>query len=121
MLLTELVRLALRALSANKLRAFLTTLGISIGIAAVIALLAIGTGVQEYINQQFASAGTNLIGILPGRIQRGGPPGGFGQSSVLTLSDYRAVVNGVPGSLRTPRTSPQWATSPSARKPHKCR
>ncbi|MCX7939235.1 MAG: ABC transporter permease [Thermoflexales bacterium] len=97
MLFAELVRLALRALSANKLRAFLTTLGITIGIAAVIALLAIGTGVQEYINQQFTSAGTNLIGIIPGRIQRGGPPGGFGQNSVLTLSDYRAVVNGVPG------------------------
>ncbi|MCS6773761.1 MAG: ABC transporter permease [Thermoflexales bacterium] len=93
----ELVRLAFNALGANKLRSFLTTLGISIGIAAVIALLGIGTGVQEYINQQFASAGTNLLGIVPGRIQRGGPPSGFGQTSVLTVSDYRAVVNSVPG------------------------
>ncbi len=93
----EVLRLSFVALSANKLRTFLTMLGISIGIAAVIALLAIGTGVQEYVNQQFASAGTNLIGIVPGRVQRGGPPSGFGQQATLTLGDYFAVVNSVPG------------------------
>jgi putative ABC transport system permease protein len=95
--LLEAVRLATRTLAANKLRAFLTMLGISIGVGAVIALLAIGTGVQQYINDQFTSSGTNLLGITPGRVQRGGPPGGFGQSSFLTLSDYRAVTANTPG------------------------
>lgn len=95
--LLEAIKLATRTLAANKLRAFLTMLGISIGVGAVIALLAIGTGVQQYINDQFTSSGTNLLGITPGRIQRGGPPGGFGQSSFLTLSDYRAVTANTPG------------------------
>ncbi len=93
----DVLRLSFVALGANKLRTFLTMLGISIGIAAVIALLAIGTGVQEYVNQQFASAGSNLIGIVPGRIQRGGPPSGFGQQSVLTMADYAAVSSNIPG------------------------
>jgi len=95
--LTEAVGLALRAISANRLRAFLTLIGISIGISAVIALLSIGTGVQDYINNQFTSAGTNLLGIVPGRIQRGpgGGPGSFGSSAFLTLGDYRAVVANV--------------------------
>ncbi len=96
--LVEAIKLALRALDANRLRAFLTMIGISIGIGAVIALMAIGAGVQQYINDQFTSAGTNLLGIVPGRIQRG-PDGGqnpFGQSSFLTMGDYRAVVAGAP-------------------------
>ncbi|GIV85222.1 MAG: ABC transporter permease [Candidatus Roseilinea sp.] len=96
--LVEAIKLALRALGANQLRAFLTMIGISIGIGAVIALMAIGAGVQQYINDQFASSGTNLLGIVPGRIQRG-PGGGqnpFGQSSFLTMGDYRAVVAGAP-------------------------
>ncbi|MFN4294098.1 MAG: ABC transporter permease [Thermoflexales bacterium] len=96
--LVEAIKLALRALDANRLRAFLTMIGISIGIGAVIALMSIGAGVQQYINDQFASSGTNLLGILPGRIQRG-PGGGqnpFGQSSFLTMGDYRAVVAGAP-------------------------
>jgi len=96
--IAEAVGLALRAIGANRLRAFLTLIGISIGISAVIALLAIGTGVQDYINGQFASAGTNLLGIVPGRIQRGpgGGPGSFGSSAFLTLGDYRAVAANVP-------------------------
>jgi putative ABC transport system permease protein len=93
--LLEAVRLALRTLSANKPRAFLTMLGISIGVAAVIALLAIGTGVQSFINDQFTSSGTNLIAVVPGRIQRGGPPG-FAPSAFLTTSDYRALAANTP-------------------------
>lgn len=95
--IAEAIGLALRAIGANRLRAFLTLIGISIGISAVIALLSIGTGVQDYINNQFTSAGTNLLGIVPGRIQRGpgGGPGSFGSSAFLTLGDYRAVVANV--------------------------
>ena len=95
--LLEAVRLAVRTLGSNKLRAFLTMLGISIGVGAVIALMAIGTGVQNYINSQFTSSGTNLLGITPGRQQRGGPPGGFGTpSAFLTDADYRAVAANTP-------------------------
>ncbi len=59
--LLEAIKLATRTLLSNPLRAFLTMLGISIGVGAVIALLAIGTGVQNYINSQFTSSGTNLL------------------------------------------------------------
>ncbi len=95
--IAEAIGLALRAISANRLRAFLTLIGISIGISAVIALLSIGTGVQDYINNQFTSAGTNLLGIVPGRIQRGpsGASSSFGSTAFLTLGDYRAVVANV--------------------------
>jgi putative ABC transport system permease protein len=95
--LIESVRLAVRTLSSNKLRAFLTMLGISIGVGAVIALLAIGNGVQTYINDQFTSSGTNLLGITPGRMQRGGPPNSFTQQAYLTVGDYRAVSADMPG------------------------
>jgi putative ABC transport system permease protein len=92
----ESARLAIKTLIANKLRAFLTMVGISIGVGAVIALLAIGVGVQNYIAEQFTSAGTNLVGVTPGRAQRGGPPGGFGNQTVLTVNDYKAIAASVP-------------------------
>ncbi len=92
----ESARLAVKTLIANKLRAFLTMVGISIGVGAVIALMAIGVGVQRYIADQFTSAGTNLVGVTPGRVQRGGPPGGFGNQTVLTVNDYKAIAGTVP-------------------------
>lgn len=76
----ESIRLAIRTLGANRSRSLLTMLGISIGVGAVIALLSIGTGVQNYISKLFGDAGSNLIAINPGRLQRGGPPGGGGQA-----------------------------------------
>ncbi len=96
MLLRELIKLALNTLAANKTRAFLTMLGISIGVGAVIALMSIGTGVQAYVTQQFASAGANLIGVVPGRIQRGPGGGAFGSQAPLTMADYRAVAANTP-------------------------
>jgi putative ABC transport system permease protein len=95
MYLLTLIRLSLQTLGANKLRAALTMLGISIGVGAVIALLAIGTGVQTYITQQFSSAGTNLIAVIPGQFRRGGG-GAFGPQAPLTLADYRAVAANTP-------------------------
>ena len=61
-MLVENLRLALRSLSANKLRAALTMLGIAIGVAAVITLLAVGQGVSRYVTSQFEGLGTNQIG-----------------------------------------------------------
>jgi len=92
----ELVRLATGTLTANKLRAVLTMIGISIGVGAVIALLSIGAGVQQFITDQFSSAGTNLIAVVPGRIQRGPGGGAFGQQAPLTMSDYRVVAANTP-------------------------
>ena len=94
--LLESTRLALKTLMANRLRAVLTMLGISIGVGAVIALLAVGVGVQNFITEQFSGAGTNLVAVTPGRAQRGGPPGGFGSQSFLTESDFKAVAANVP-------------------------
>ena len=96
MLLRELIKLALNTVAANKPRAFLTMLGISIGVGAVIALMSIGAGVQDYITQQFSSAGANLVAVLPGRIQRGPGGGAFGAQAPLTMADYRAVAANTP-------------------------
>ena len=78
MRITEAIRLALRALAANKLRSALTMLGIIIGVGAVITLLSVGQGVQALVTQQLQSVGTNLLFVVPGNIGAGaGPvPGG---------------------------------------------
>ena len=90
----ESVRLAIKTLGANRTRSILTMLGISIGVGAVIALMAMGSGVQKYINDQFASAGSNLVTVSPGQLQRG-PPGG-GVRAYLTENDYKAIVANAP-------------------------
>ena len=93
--LIESTTQAIRTLGANRLRSLLTMLGISFGVGAVIALLSIGAGVQKYIDDQFSSAGTNIITVQPGRMQRGGPPGSS-SSAPLTEGDYRAIVANTP-------------------------
>jgi putative ABC transport system permease protein len=74
--LTENIRMALRALTANKLRAVLTMLGIIIGVAAVITLLSVGRGVERFIGDAFGSLGTDLLFVLPGSPEEttSGPP-----------------------------------------------
>lgn len=91
MLLTQNLLTALRSLMANKLRSGLTILGIVIGVAAVVALMAIGSGATSDITSRIQSAGTNLLSIQSGRMQRpqaGGAPPSF---SALTYKDYQAV------------------------------
>jgi putative ABC transport system permease protein len=73
----ESIRIALRALTINKLRTSLTMLGIIIGVAAVIALVSIGNGVRQSMNEQMTSLGTNLVEVMSGQ-GRGGPSGGGG-------------------------------------------
>jgi putative ABC transport system permease protein len=83
---------ALRALRVNKLRASLTMLGIIIGVAAVIATVAIGQGATERVQQQIASVGSNLILVLPGSLTQSGMRLGAGNALTLSEDDARAVA-----------------------------
>jgi putative ABC transport system permease protein len=67
MTLTESIRIAIRSLLANKLRAILTMLGIIIGVGAVITLMSAGKGVEQLVEESFQSVGSNLLFIFPGR------------------------------------------------------
>jgi putative ABC transport system permease protein len=90
----NLIRVALRALQRNKLRAFLTMLGIIIGVAAVIAMVAIGQGSKQSITEQLSSMGSNMITVQPAS-NNNGMPGGvrLGASSLqtLTIADVAAL------------------------------
>jgi len=86
------LQLALRALRRNKTRAMLTTLGVIIGVAAVIAMVAIGNGAQQRIAAQLASMGTNSLVIRAGSVTRGGVRTGAGTTTTLTLADAGAIA-----------------------------
>ncbi|MBC8254319.1 MAG: ABC transporter permease, partial [Ardenticatenia bacterium] len=92
MSIVESARIALGALVANKLRAVLTMLGIIIGVGAVIALLSVGHGFQEYISEQFEGLGSNLLFVIPGQLEQGGPPGSGSRQRTqpLTMGDAQA-------------------------------
>jgi putative ABC transport system permease protein len=85
------LRIALRALARNKLRAFLTMLGIIIGVGAVIAMVAIGEGAKATIRAQIASLGTNVLIITPGTSNLGGVRAGFGSVNTLVDGDAKAI------------------------------
>jgi putative ABC transport system permease protein len=89
-------RIALRALARNKLRSFLTMLGIIIGVGAVIAMVAIGEGAKATIRSQIASLGTNVLIILPGTTTQGGVRIGFGSRNTLTEGDARSIREEIP-------------------------
>ena len=78
------LKISLRALRVNKMRSALTMLGIIIGVGAVIAMLAVGTGASEKISEQISSIGSNLIIILPGSTTSGGLRMGMGSQPTLT-------------------------------------
>ena len=86
---------ALSSLGSNKLRAGLTLLGVVIGVAAVISLMAIGRGVQQTITQRIQSLGTNLLFVRPGVTTQGGISGAQGTASTLTLEDAYALKDPV--------------------------
>ena len=92
----QTLRVAIRALLRNKLRSFLTTLGIIIGVSAVIAMVAIGEGAKARVEESFASMGSNLLVVLPGTTTAGGQRGGFGSMPTLTWDDLRAIRAEVP-------------------------
>ena len=87
----ESIRIALRSLSANKMRSGLTMLGIIIGVMSVIAMLSIGEGAQAAITAQIDSIGTNLLFIRPGSTQQGGVASAEGSAPTLTLEDAQAL------------------------------
>jgi putative ABC transport system permease protein len=90
------LRIALRALARNKLRAFLTMLGIIIGVGAVIAMVAIGEGAKATIRSQIASLGTNLLIVLPGSNVQGGVRAGSGNVNTLVDADVKAIAQELP-------------------------
>ena len=88
---TNLIKIALRALSNNKLRGFLTMLGIIIGVASVIAMLAIGQGSKRSIQQQIAEMGSNMIMIHPGGEMKGGVRQDASAMQTLKLENYETL------------------------------
>jgi putative ABC transport system permease protein len=86
------LRIALKALARNKLRAILTMLGIIIGVGAVIAMVAIGEGAKSTIRAQIASLGTNVLIIVPGTSNQGGVRVGWGSVNTLVDGDARAMI-----------------------------
>jgi putative ABC transport system permease protein len=90
------LRISIRALRVNKLRSALTMLGIIIGVAAVIAMLAVGTGARQKIAEQISSIGSNLLIILPGATTAGGVRMGAGTQSTLTMGDAEAIQRECP-------------------------
>src|SRR5215470_15409666 len=115
------VRIALRALTVNRTRSALTMLGIIIGVAAVIAMVGVGSGATDRIQQQIQSIGSNLIVVLPGSISSNGVRLGSGGVATLTQDDAKAIATECPSVALTAPTvrgavqiiagNNNWATS----------
>jgi putative ABC transport system permease protein len=117
--LAEAWRVALDALRANRLRSVLTMLGVVIGVAAVVALVAIGTGTKQQIEQQVEGLGSNLLIVVPGRLEAGSAP----SVSTLSLDDVDAVSRVVGDRSRvavTVAAPPSRACRESWRPPRAC-
>ncbi len=82
---------AAQAIGRNKMRSALTMLGVFIGVAALIVMVAVGNGASEAVRNQIESLGTNVVVILPGALTMGGIRAGFGSASTLTVADARAI------------------------------
>jgi macrolide transport system ATP-binding/permease protein len=82
---------AAQAIARNKVRSALTMLGIFIGVAALIAMVAVGEGANEAVKRQIQSLGTNLLVVVPGAVTSGGARAGFGSASTLTVADATAI------------------------------
>ncbi len=92
----DLFHFAFRALAGHRLRTALSLVGMTIGVAAVIALTALGEGARRYVIEQFASIGTNLLIVVPGKTETSGLPGVGAAPNDLTLDDARALGRGIP-------------------------
>jgi putative ABC transport system permease protein len=88
----EFLSVALDALRTNRLRSALTMLGVIIGVAAVILLVSLGEGTKNYVEEQFAGLGANILIVTPGKIEtKGGPPIIGAARHKLTLDDARIL------------------------------
>ena len=115
------VEIGLTALRANRLRSALTMLGIVIGVAAVIAMVAVGSGATERIQQQIEAIGSNLILVIPGSITSNGVRLGSGATVTLSEDDARAIASECPavaavaptvrGGAQVTYGNNNWATS----------
>jgi putative ABC transport system permease protein len=115
------IRIALRALKVNRTRSALTMLGIIIGVAAVIAMVGVGSGATTRIQDQIQSIGANLIMVLPGSISSNGVRLGSGMMATLTEDDAKAIAKECPsvaavaptvrGTVQIVNGNNNWATS----------
>jgi putative ABC transport system permease protein len=96
MMLLESFGIALRSLRANKMRSFLTMLGIIIGVASVITMVAVGAGAQTQVAQQIRSLGANVLMVIPGAAREGGVRKESGSRHTLTESDTAAIRSQLP-------------------------
>ena len=94
--LLAILRIAIRALTRNKMRSLLTMLGIIIGVGAVIATVGVGQGAQQQVQDQIASLGTNLLYISAGSVNRGGIRLGGGATKTLVYDDMKAIQQEIP-------------------------
>ena len=95
-MLFRILRVSLRALSRNKMRTFLTMLGIIIGVGAVIAMVSIGTGAKAAVEDRFAAMGTNLLFVSGASRRQAGVHSGFGGYQTLTVEDAQAILERCP-------------------------
>jgi macrolide transport system ATP-binding/permease protein len=97
----DYVRQGMRALAGNKVRTVLSMLGIMIGVAAVVTIVAIGTGAKEEIRKQLSSLGSNLLVVRPGAVRVGGVAQAAGTTTRLTMGDVTAIKNTIPNVTNT--------------------
>ena len=90
--ISSTIKISFRALRVNKMRSALTMLGIIIGVGAVIAMLAVGTGASRRISEHISKMGSNLLMVVPGATTTGGVRMGSGTQPTLTLSDAEAIL-----------------------------
>ena len=91
-----IIAAAIQAILRNKLRSALTMLGVFVGVAALIAMVAVGQGANERVRKQIESLGTNLLVVVPGATSTSGVRAGFGSASTLTVSDVQAIQRECP-------------------------
>jgi len=82
---------AIQAIGRNRMRSVLTMLGVFIGVAALIVMVAVGQGANDAVRKQIESLGTNLLVVVPGAVSTGGIRAGFGSASTITVSDAQAI------------------------------
>jgi macrolide transport system ATP-binding/permease protein len=91
-----IIAAAIQAIGRNKLRSALTMLGVFIGVAALITMVAVGQGANEAVKKKIQSLGTNLVVVIPGATVTGGLRGGFGSATTLTVADAEAIRREAP-------------------------